>query len=60
MGIDATVVRPCSHRCIACCLRNINGIVQLNIKGIAQLTGSDRRADLPSGARGRHRLRDQR
>jgi hypothetical protein len=60
MGIDATIVRPCSRRCIARCLRNIDGIAHLKINGIAQLTGSDRGSDLPSGARGRHRLRYQR
>ena len=73
---DATVVCLYSHCSVARCLRDIDGIAQLNIKDIAhltikgsyqpngndgsQLTEFDRGADLSSGARGRHRLRDQR
>ena len=76
MTNDATVVRLCSHCSVARCLRDINSVAQLNIKDIAhlnvycsaqpngndssQLTESDGGADLSSGARGRHRLRDQR
>ena len=68
MANDATVVRSCSFRCIARCLRNIDGITQLKIDGSAQPNGndsaqfaeSDRDPDLPSGARWRHRLRDKR
>ena len=60
MDVDATVVRLGSHRYVACCLRNIYGIAQIDINRIARLTACHPGADVPAGARGRHRLRDQR
>jgi hypothetical protein len=50
VGIDATVERTCDHRCIAAlCLRNVHDT--------AQFAKSDQGANLPPGARWRHRLR---
>ena len=68
MTNDAVVVRLYRLCSVARRLRDIDGIAQINIKGShqpngndrAQLTEFDRGADLSSGARGRHRLRDQR
>jgi hypothetical protein len=50
MGIDAMVERTRDHHCIA-------ALSLQNVHNTAQFAESDQGADLPPGARWRHRLR---